>query len=168
MTARRNACRRNSPRDLPAPSLATEDRQVSVLILPKLSKVFSISVEQLLGMTTPAPLLKRRLSPRAMRHAERVQFLSKTLQRFVVRIIDLLEDSRSRDRGERARSLHCPAVDAQMRTDGEVSLTEKAAGRYQAFVHYNWNARRKNLARRLAGRSRYPQKNSTDTRALWS
>jgi transcriptional regulator with XRE-family HTH domain len=72
------------------------DRRVSVLILAKLSKVFSISVEQLMGMTTPAPLRKRRLSPRAMRHAERIQGLSKTQQRFVVRIIDVLEDSRPR------------------------------------------------------------------------
>lgn len=36
------------------------DRRVSVLILAKLSKVFSISVEQLMGMIAPAPLPKRR------------------------------------------------------------------------------------------------------------
>jgi transcriptional regulator with XRE-family HTH domain len=69
------------------------DRRVSVLILAKLSKVFAISVEQLMGITKPAPLSKRRLSPRAMRHAERLQDLSKTQQRFVVRIIDVLEDA---------------------------------------------------------------------------
>lgn len=39
----------------------------------------------------PARSKKRRLSPRAMRHAERLQALSKTQQRFVLRIIDVLE-----------------------------------------------------------------------------
>lgn len=69
------------------------ERRISVLILAKLSKVFSMPVEQLMGLTSPAPHPKRRLSPRAMRHAERIQGLSKTQQRFVIRIIDLLEDS---------------------------------------------------------------------------
>jgi len=36
-----------------------------------------------------------------MRHAERLQALSKTQQRFVVRIIDVLEDSNSRRGGAR-------------------------------------------------------------------
>ena len=93
------------------------DRRVSVLILAKLSKVFSISVEQLMGMIAPASLPKRRLSSKAMRHAERIQRLSKTQQRFVVRIIDSLEDSRLRDQGESANSLHRPATATQMRTE---------------------------------------------------
>lgn len=72
------------------------DRRISVLILAKLSKVFSISMEQLMGITRPALLPKRRLSPKAMRYAERIQGLSKTQQRFVIRIIDQLEGSRPR------------------------------------------------------------------------
>lgn len=69
------------------------DRRVSVVILIKLGMVFSVPLEELARMTTPAPDrgAKRRLSPRAARHAERLQGLSKTKQRFVVRIIDLLE-----------------------------------------------------------------------------
>lgn len=68
------------------------ERRVSVLILAKLHKVFSIPVDQLMGIARVQPLPKRRLSPRAMRHAERIQGLSKTKQRFVIRIVDLLED----------------------------------------------------------------------------
>lgn len=67
------------------------ERRVSVFILVKLHKVFSISVEELLGVTKPVRVPKRRLSPRAMRHAERLQSLSKTRQRFIIRIIDVLE-----------------------------------------------------------------------------
>jgi transcriptional regulator with XRE-family HTH domain len=69
------------------------ERRVSVLILARLSKVFAVSVQELIGMSMPARLLKRRLSPRAMRHAERLMALSKTQQRFVVRIIDVLEST---------------------------------------------------------------------------
>lgn len=72
------------------------ERRVSVFILVKLSKVFSTSVEELMGVTRPVRIPKRRLSPRAMRHAERLQSLSKTQQRFVVRIIDMLEASNAR------------------------------------------------------------------------
>lgn len=66
-------------------------RRVSVFIVVKLARIFSIAVEELIGLAKPAHVPKRRLSPRAMRHAERLQALSKTQQRFVVRIIDLLE-----------------------------------------------------------------------------
>jgi transcriptional regulator with XRE-family HTH domain len=72
------------------------ERRVSVFILVKLSKVFSTSVEELMGVTRPVRIPKRRLSQRAMRHAERLQSLSKTQQRFVVRIIDMLEASNAR------------------------------------------------------------------------
>jgi len=44
-------------------------------------------------MSKPVRERKGRLSPRCMRHAERLQALPKTQQRFVVRIIDVLEDS---------------------------------------------------------------------------
>lgn len=69
------------------------ERRVSVLILTKIARLFSVSVEELVGMARPVRVPKRRLSPRAVRHAERLMALSKTQQRFVVRIIDLLEDS---------------------------------------------------------------------------
>ena len=72
------------------------ERRVSVFILVKLAKVFAIAVEELMGISRPVRIPKRRLSPRAMRHAERLQALSKTQQRFVVRIIDILETSSGR------------------------------------------------------------------------
>ena len=45
--------------------------------------------DELIGMAKP--VRKGRLSPRAVRHAERLQALRRTDQRFVVRLIDLLE-----------------------------------------------------------------------------
>lgn len=72
------------------------ERRVSVFILIKLGRVFSTTVEELMGVARPVRIPKRRLSPRAMRHAERLQALSKTQQRFVVRIIDMLEASNAR------------------------------------------------------------------------
>lgn len=72
------------------------ERRISVLILGKLSRVFNVPVGDLMGMAKPARAPKGRLSPRAMRHAERLQALSKTKQRFVVRIIDVLEADSSR------------------------------------------------------------------------
>lgn len=69
------------------------DRRVSVLILAKIAKVFAVPVEELIGMFQPVHVRKGRLSPRAMWHAERLQALSKTQQRFVIRIIDVLEQS---------------------------------------------------------------------------
>jgi transcriptional regulator with XRE-family HTH domain len=73
------------------------DRRVSVLILVKLTKIFGVSTEELTGMTT-AVRPKRRLSPAGIRHAERYQQLSKTEQRFVERIIDVLLERNSRPR----------------------------------------------------------------------
>src|SRR5690349_13695748 len=70
------------------------DRRISVLMLLKLGKIFDVRVEDLMGMIT-RPRPKRRLSPAGMRHAERFQQLSKTEQRFVKRIIDLLLDNYS-------------------------------------------------------------------------
>src|SRR5690606_1849352 len=70
------------------------ERRPSVLILTKLSRVFAVPIEQVIGLALPLRTPKRRLSPRAMRHAERIQGLSKTNQRFLVRIIDVLEGSR--------------------------------------------------------------------------
>ena len=66
------------------------DRRVSVLMLARLAPIFQISVEELVGMRkVPRPVL-RRLSPAGLRHAERYQKLSKTEQRFVKKIIDIL------------------------------------------------------------------------------
>lgn len=45
------------------------ERRVSVLILIKVAKVFSIPVEELVGMSRPVRAPKGRLSPRARRHA---------------------------------------------------------------------------------------------------
>lgn len=72
------------------------ERRISVLLLAKLAKVLSTPVEGMIGLSKP-PLARRgRLSPRCMRHAERLQALSKTQQRFVIKIIDVLEDGNSR------------------------------------------------------------------------
>jgi transcriptional regulator with XRE-family HTH domain len=67
------------------------ERRVSLFVLDQLAKVFRVRMEEIMGWSRPEPISKRRLSPRAMRHAERLQALSKTQQRFVIRIIDNLE-----------------------------------------------------------------------------
>lgn len=67
------------------------DRRISALVLERIAKLFKLSMDQLLGFA-PESTRKGRLSPRAVRHAERLQALSKTQQRFVVRIIDVLEE----------------------------------------------------------------------------
>ena len=65
------------------------DRRMSVLILVKLAKIFEVSLEVLAGLTLPVRP-QGRLSPAGNRHAERYQSLSKTEQRFVKKIIDVL------------------------------------------------------------------------------
>ena len=67
------------------------DRRISVLVLERLARMFRLNIDQFLGFA-PEPVKKGRLSPRAMRHAERLQALSKTQQRFIVRILDVLEE----------------------------------------------------------------------------
>lgn len=69
------------------------ERRISVLVLAKLAKIFAVSVEEMVGLSKPARVSKGRLSPRCVRHAGRLQALSKTQQRFVIRIIDVLEES---------------------------------------------------------------------------
>lgn len=69
------------------------ERRVSVLVLAKLAKLFVTSTDDLIGMTTAVRAQKGRISPKAIRHAQRLQALSKTSQRFVIRIIDVLENS---------------------------------------------------------------------------
>jgi transcriptional regulator with XRE-family HTH domain len=68
------------------------DRRISVIILVKLAKVLRVSVEEMIGLKQQPRALKQRLSPRAMRHAERLQALPRTHQRFVTKIIDVLEE----------------------------------------------------------------------------
>lgn len=72
------------------------DRRISILVLKKITKVFQQSADDIIGLAKPTRTPKGRLSPRAIRHAERIQGLKKTQQRFVVRIIDVLEQANSR------------------------------------------------------------------------
>lgn len=65
------------------------DRRISVLILAKLARTFGVPVEELMGMTR-SPRPAQRLSPAGIRHAERYAQLSKTEQRFVKKIMDVL------------------------------------------------------------------------------
>lgn len=67
------------------------DRRVSVVILERIAKLYGISTDQVLGRVPERTPPKRRLSPRCILHAERLQSLSKTQQRFVVRILDVLD-----------------------------------------------------------------------------
>lgn len=67
------------------------ERRTSVLVLTKIANAFGVPVGELIGISKPMSVRNGRLSPRCMRHAERLQSLSKTQQRFVVRIIDTLE-----------------------------------------------------------------------------
>lgn len=67
-----------------------------MLLLTKLVRIFATPIGDIVGLSNPIRERKGRLSPRCVRHAERLQALSKTQQRFVVRIIDVLEDSNGR------------------------------------------------------------------------
>jgi transcriptional regulator with XRE-family HTH domain len=77
------------------------ERRISVLVLAKLAKIFAVSVEEMVGLSKPVRVPQGRLSPRCVRHAERLQALSKTQQRFLIRIIDVLEDINRRRGGAR-------------------------------------------------------------------
>lgn len=82
------------------------ERRVSVLILSKLAKIFGLSTDQLISRDRSAVVIKPsngRLSPRAARHAWRLMALTKTQQRFVIRIIDTLEEGNARERTARRR-----------------------------------------------------------------
>ena len=72
------------------------ERRISILVLTKIAKVLDQTVEGMVGLTRPPARTKGRLSPRSIRHAERLQGLSKTQQRFVIRIIDVLEAAKAR------------------------------------------------------------------------
>ena len=64
------------------------DRRVTILVLAKLAKTFDIPLEELVGTAMPRQRRQRR-SLKILRHAERIQQLSKTEQRFVIKIIDI-------------------------------------------------------------------------------
>lgn len=69
------------------------DRRASVIIVDRIATLYGISVDEVIGRVPERkPPPNRRLSPRAMRHAERLQGLSKTAQRFIIRQIDCLEE----------------------------------------------------------------------------
>jgi transcriptional regulator with XRE-family HTH domain len=72
----------------------TGERRISVLMLERIAKLYALSTDQVIGLEPERATPKRRLSPKAMRHAERIQNLSKAEQRFIVRIIDHLEEMR--------------------------------------------------------------------------
>lgn len=72
------------------------DRRVTVPLLAKLARMFTISVEELMGVTKPPRPRRQRVSPTVIRHAERIQQLKKTEQRLVIKIIDILMDRDSR------------------------------------------------------------------------
>jgi len=72
------------------------ERRISVLVLAKLAKIFAVSVEEMVGFSKPARAPKGRLTARAIRNAERLQALKKTQQRFIIRIIDALEQVNAR------------------------------------------------------------------------
>ena len=67
------------------------DRRISVFVLARFASVFSMSLNELAGIEPPAR--KGRLSPRAVRLAERLLALPSPQRRFVHRVVGLLEDS---------------------------------------------------------------------------
>lgn len=67
------------------------ERRVPVIVLDQLATLYGLPVEEVMGRVPERCVPKRRLSPRAMRHAERIQAMSQTAQRFIVRIIDQIE-----------------------------------------------------------------------------
>lgn len=67
------------------------ERRITVPMLAQLANIFAISVEELMGITKPRARRQRR-SQKILRHAERMQLLTKTQQRFVIKIIDILID----------------------------------------------------------------------------
>lgn len=73
------------------------ERRPSVFLMSKMAQVFAVAMDDLTNANKPPRIPKRqRLSPRCVRHAERLQALPKTQQRFVARIIDSLESSNAR------------------------------------------------------------------------
>lgn len=72
------------------------ERRTSVLVLVKIAKAFLVPIEDMIGLARPVKQHTRRLSPRAERHARRLMDLPKTQQRFVIRIIDVLETGKVR------------------------------------------------------------------------
>ena len=72
-----------------------DDRRVSVLIVAKLARIFQLSLEELIGLSRAPRPVKYRLSPAGIRNSQRFQQLSRTEQRFVKKIIDVLLERNS-------------------------------------------------------------------------
>lgn len=78
----------------------TGGRRISMVILMKLSRVFDLTLDELAGMEHTARRPRGRLSPRALRHAHRLQMLPSAQQRFVLRILDQLENANKKQRAQ--------------------------------------------------------------------
>jgi transcriptional regulator with XRE-family HTH domain len=87
------------------------DRRVSVLMLMQLAKIFGVPVEVLMGLTNSPPPANPRPSLAGIRHAECFRQLSKSEQRFVMRIIVVLLERKSSPAvaGDRIPNLQRPS-----------------------------------------------------------
>lgn len=68
------------------------ERRVPVLALVNMAKEFGMSVDELVGMRRPIRPSRDAVPARVLRHAERLNALPKPQQRFVLKILDSLED----------------------------------------------------------------------------
>lgn len=75
------------------------DRRVTLPLVPKLAKVLAVTIEELIGVTAPVRTRASRRSPKIERHAKRIQRLTKTQQRFIIKILDVLEGSSASRQG---------------------------------------------------------------------
>ena len=67
------------------------DLRISVIILGKLSRIFNIPVEELMGRTKSKGLPQKRLSPNMARLVERIQALPRAQQKFLKGVVRDLE-----------------------------------------------------------------------------
>jgi transcriptional regulator with XRE-family HTH domain len=68
------------------------ERRVSMLVVSRIANVFSMTIDDLGDFAAPPKLRKGKLSARSMRQAERIQRLPTSSHRFLIRILDLLEE----------------------------------------------------------------------------
>lgn len=89
------------------------DRRVSVLVLVKLAAIFQTTPDELIRRVMPSPPRSPKLqhvSPACIRLAGCIQTLSKTRQRFVRQIVDvLIEEMKQRERTPRSAIRPSPA-----------------------------------------------------------
>ena len=69
------------------------DLRISVPMLGRLSSIFSIPVEELMGMTKSKGLPQKRLSPSMARLVERIQKLSRAQRKFLRGVVSNLEEA---------------------------------------------------------------------------